>query len=114
MELEQLLNNKATTSIIQLTVTDEGNGKKQALLIFNPTDNWFVSDNSTVSDVLGYFSGSLMQALERDKSARLLECDCFNVVDGVVKKSIKFCPMVRVRDVFKSCIVYENGSIEMI
>lgn len=114
MELEQILSNKATTSVIQLTVTDESNAKKQALFIFNPGDNWFVSDNSTVSDVLGYFSGSLMRSLERDKTARLLECDCFNVVEGVVKKSIKFCPMIRVRNVFKSCIVYENGSIEVI
>ncbi len=114
MQLPNILNSKGTTSVIQLSVTNKANTTKQAYFLFNPDDNWFEAENATSSDVLGHFSGSLMHTIEQDTEAVLMQCTAFQVTGGIVKKGTSFCPMVRDGETFKSCIIYKDGSIEII
>jgi hypothetical protein len=114
MELQQIINNKITASVIQLTVTDEANKQKQALLLFNTEDEWFLNETVDAHEVLSRFAGNLMHSLEKDSRVREVRCQTFKVINGVAKKTVAFCPLVRVRNVLRSCNFNPDGSIEML
>ncbi len=114
MELQQILNDKVTTSAIQLKVTDEDGKTKYGLFLFNQGDDWFLNEAVDAHEVISRFAGNLMYNLEKDSRVRHVHCQAFNFVNGVAKKTTTFCPLVRVRNVLKSAIINDDGSIEMI
>ena len=98
--------------VIELTVTDKTNFEKKALLFFDSGEDWFAS--APECDVMSFFTGALMTAMERDSTVNLCEAQCYKVVNGILRKTIQFAPHVRYKDKLRSAFKKRDGTFEFL
>lgn len=107
-----IFSNKAQTAI-ELTLQDNQERQKKAVLLFDIEDNWF-GENASHNDVIGFFASAMMQAVEKDNTAVLFQAQQYKIENGSIQKGWTFSPMVKQEGVFKSAFISADGRVEFL
>ena len=103
-----------SNAAIELKVLDNNGKEKNLLFYFNISEGWNDIDESNICDLMGFFAGGLMQMVGRDKTVLGYEAKGYRVQDGQLVKSFCYTPYVKHMGEFKSAIISNDGTIELL
>lgn len=108
MKSIDFLHIETAATLIEMTLMDDKQREKKALLFFGDDDGWF--ENDLFHSPESFWAGTLMNAAQRDNTVVMFQAKAFKILNGEVTKHTIFSPMMKHNGSFKSFVLKRDGT----